>query len=112
MSRNHTLSEVSINSPRTVESVLRAESCAVLALHRIAHVGWAETSVPYRRGRLQPGGSYVLICIEGEGRILLDGRWQRCRPGMACLAPPRVPNAFHAISGKQWRFCWVRYHEP
>ena len=31
---------------------------------------------------------------------------------MACLAPPRVPNAFHAIPGKRWKFCWVRYSEP
>jgi AraC-like DNA-binding protein len=31
---------------------------------------------------------------------------------MACLAPPRVLNAFHAVPGHRWHFCWVRYFEP
>ncbi len=112
MSEKHSLRDVSFNNRGTTESILRAEQCGVLALHRIAHVGWIETPAPFRRVRLQPGGSYVLVCIAGEGRILLDGRWQTCRPGMACLAPPRAPNAFHAVPGKRWHFCWVRYSEP
>ena len=34
-----------------------------------------------------------------SGRVLLDGRWQTSRAGVACLAPPRVLNAFHAVPG-------------
>jgi hypothetical protein len=31
---------------------------------------------------------------------------------MACLAPPHVLHAFHAIARKRWGFCWVRYEQP
>jgi AraC-like DNA-binding protein len=106
------LSEISRDSPHTTQAKVTAEQCRVLALHRIAHVGWAETPAPYRRVRVQPSGSYVHVSLAGEGRILLDGRWQICRPGMACLAPPRILNAFHAVPGHRWHFCWVRYDEP
>ena len=53
-----------------------------------------------------------MVCHEGRGRILLDGRWQTSRAGVACLAPPRVLNAFHAVAGSRWRFAWIRYDEP
>lgn len=104
--------EVTIDGPRSRIVMVRAESCPALKLHRIAHVGWAEAHAPYCRVRLQPGGSYLLVSLEGEGRILLDGRWQLCRPGTVSLAPPRVLNAFHAVPGRVWTFCWVRYDEP
>lgn len=107
-----TWQEVTLANPATREEKLTARACPVLSLHRIAHLGWNETPAPYRIVRLQPTGSYVLVCLSGEGRILLDGRWQRCLPGTACLAPPRILNAFHAVPGKQWHFCWVRYDEP
>ncbi len=113
MSKTHQdLRETTVNGTRTQLAMLTAEHCAPLRLHRIAHVGWADAAVPFRRVRLQPSGSYVLVCVSGEGRILLDGRWQHCRQGMACLAPPRVLNAFHSVPGKRWRICWVRYDEP
>jgi AraC-like DNA-binding protein len=48
-------------------------------------------------------------CFGWEGRILVDGRWQKCRAGMACLLPPHLLNAFHAVPGKPWDFVWVRY---
>ena len=31
--------------------------------------------------------------------------------GLPNLAPPRVLNAFHAVSGKPWTFAWVRFDE-
>lgn len=102
----------SVNAPDTRETVLRAADCPLLTQHRIAHLGWMETGAPFERIRLNPDGSYVLLCLAGEGRILLDGRWQRSRPGSVSLAPPRVLNAFEAIPGKPWHFCWVRYAEP
>ncbi len=36
------------------------------------------------------------IVVDGEGRVLLEGRWQRVGPGTMCLAPPRVLNALVA----------------
>lgn len=68
--------------------------------------------MPYARVRLRPAGSFFLEAAQGEGRILLDGRWQRLRAGELCMAPPRVLNAFHAVPGRRWTFAWVRCDEP
>jgi len=92
-------------------SLARAD-CPELAVHRIMHLGLADVAAPYRRVRLRPTGSFVMVGHEGRGRILLDGRWQTSRAGVACLAPPRVLNAFHAVAGARWQFAWIRYDEP
>ncbi|HVR36326.1 MAG TPA: AraC family transcriptional regulator [Methylomirabilota bacterium] len=106
------LSETHIVGSRTHQTIVRAEDCHALRLQQIAHVGIADARVPYRMVRTSLKGAYLLACFSGEGRILLDGRWQICRAGMACLAPPHVPHAFHAIPKSRWGFCWVRYHQP
>lgn len=93
----------------TREQIVRAADCATLASQGIAHVGLADAAVPYSMVRTDLPGAYFLGCFAGEGRILLDGRWQRCTAGMACLAPPHVLHAFHAVPGKRWGFAWVRY---
>lgn len=89
----------------------RAPVCAALGQHQIAHVGVAEASSPYRMVRTRQSGTYLLACFGGEGRILVDGRWQRCRAGTACLLPPHILNAFQAVPGSVWKFCWVRYQQ-
>lgn len=107
-----TLSETSIDGPRTRRWFVEAKDCAELAACRIARLGFDEARAPYRRVRLRPEGSFFLDCVEGHGRILLDGRWQRLGAGAVCMAPPRVLNAFHAAPGQRWSFAWVRYDEP
>ena len=93
----------------THEQIVRVPDCISLATHGIAHVGVADAAAPYTMVRTDLPGSHFLACFSGEGRILLDGRWQRCVAGMACLAPPHVLHAFHAVPGKRWGFAWVRY---
>jgi AraC-like DNA-binding protein len=78
----------------------------------MARLGIEDAFAPYERVRMHPGGSFIMVCVEGKGRALLDGRWQTIAAGWACMAPPRVPNAFHALPGARWRFVWVRYDEP
>ncbi len=87
-------------------------ACALLHQHQIAHVGICRAVTPYRVVRNRQSGSYFLACLRGEGVILIDGRWQRCRAGTGCLLPPRMLNAFHAVPGSAWEFCWVRYQQP
>lgn len=87
-------------------------ACALLHQHQIAHVGICRARTPYRIVRSRQSGTYFMACFGGEGRILVDGRWQRCRAGQACLLPPRILNAFHAVPGRAWEFCWVRYQQP
>ena len=92
-------------------SVARDE-CPELGVHRISRLGLADAAAPYARVRLRPTGSFVLVGHAGRGRMLLDGRWQSASRGVACLAPPRVLNAFHAVPGSRWEFAWIRYEEP
>ncbi len=106
------LTETTIDGPRTRRWALEASDCPALSAHLIAWLGIDEVAVPYRRVRVHPGGSFVMVCLEGAGCVLLDGRWQMVGAGWACMAPPRVLNAFHAVPGNRWRFCWVRYQEP
>lgn len=104
--------ETTIDGARTERWSLDAKQCPDLAEHHIAWLGLDTVHAPYRRVRLAPSGSFFLACLEGEGRVFLEGRWQRITAGQLCLAPPRVLNAFHAVPGRRWSFAWVRYHEP
>ncbi len=104
--------EATVDGPKTTRWVLEAVECKTLAIHRIAHLGIEDAVAPYERVRLHPSGSFIMICVEGSGRVWLDGRWQNIGKGTACIAPPRVPNAFHALPGRKWRVLWLRYHEP
>ncbi len=108
----HDLTETTLDGTKTRRWVVEAHQCAEMRTHRIARLGFDEAVPPYRRVRMSPTGSFVLACARGEGSILLDGRWQRVRPGMVCLAPPRVLNAFEATGRGKWCFAWVRYEEP
>jgi len=95
--------------PNTHERIVRAQDCPALAPHGIAHVGLADAVAPYTMVRTDLPGTYFLACFSGRGRIHLDGRWQRCTSGMACLAPPHVLHAFYAVPQHHWGFAWVRY---
>lgn len=86
--------------------------CPALAHHQIAHVGVCLARHPYRVVRTRQSGSYFIACFGGQGRILVNGRWQTCRAGMACLLPPHILNAFHAVPGSPFEFAWVRYDQP
>ena len=104
--------ETTVDGARTRRWSIDVKQCPDLAEHHIAWLGLDTVYAPYRRVRLSPSGSFLLACLEGEGRVLLEGREQRVTAGQLCLAPPRVLNAFHAVPGKPWVFAWVRYHEP
>ena len=103
--------ETTVDGPRTRRWSLDAKQCPELATHRIAWLGIDTVYSPYARVRLAPSGSFFLACLEGEGRIWLEGRWERVTAGSLCLAPPRVLNAFHAVPGRRWTFAWLRYEE-
>jgi AraC-like DNA-binding protein len=104
--------ETTVDGPRTRRWSLEGKQCPELGQHHIAWLGCDTVYAPYRRVRLAPSGSFVLACLEGEGRMFLEGCWQRVTAGQLCLAPPRVLNAFHAVPGRKWSFAWIRYQEP
>lgn len=106
------LQEITRDGPKTRRWLLEVGQCRALSIHRIARLGIEEAKAPYERVRLSPKGSFIMICLGGRGRVLLDGHWHTVSAGTACLAPPRVPNAFHALKGSPWHFIWARYDEP
>ncbi len=106
------LSETHILGADTREWKVRAQECPPLSGHHIAHVGVANAVAPYEMVRMDLSGTYLLSCFGGKGRILLDGRWQLCKEGWACLAPPHAQLAFRAEPGTKWEFTWVRYQQP
>lgn len=117
------LSETDIRSNRSSLRVVRADAtdarpwlasapvCTALAHHAIRHLAVADMPAPFRIVRTRLGGSYFLASFGGEGRVLIDGRWKRCRPGSAVLLPPGTLQSFHTPARGRWQFCWVRYQE-
>lgn len=104
--------DTTVNGPRSRCWVLDKQDCSELAVLHLARVGIDAAQAPYRRVRLRPAGSFLMATLEGEGRVLLEGRWQKVTPGTMCLAPPRVLNALVASEERPWKFAWVRYDEP
>lgn len=86
--------------------------CPALTQHQIAHLGVCHAVAPYRIVRTKQSGTYFLACFGGRGRFLVEGRWQPCGAGTACLLPPHILNAFYAEPGAPWEFVWVRYEQP
>ena len=61
--------------------------------------------------RIKPLFSQILVCVSGEGIILLDGRWHLCRPGTAYITPAHAKHAYFAAPGKSWEFSWIIYQD-
>jgi AraC-like DNA-binding protein len=118
------LTDVTVHSPHTqshgvkalnVESRPWIESfptCPILNQYQILHLGVQKTAAPTRIVRTNQTTSYFLACIKGKGRVLIDGSWRICREGYACFLPAYTLNAFEALPGNKWEFCWVCYLRP
>jgi AraC-like DNA-binding protein len=117
------LSETDIRPPNAETVMIRADAsdsrawladaavCPALTHHQIRHLAVARMPSPFEIVRTRLGGSYFLACFGGEGRVLVDGRWTKCRPGHAVLLPPGTLHAFQTTPDRTWDFCWVRYQE-
>jgi AraC-like DNA-binding protein len=105
--------DITRNGRGTRQRVLEATACCPpLAVHRISRVGIEWATPGFQRVRVRPSGSFIMAVCEGSGRILLDGSWQTIRAGTACMAPPRILNAFESKGDSKWVIAWVRYDEP
>lgn len=100
------------NGRGTVCWFLTPEQCPLLTSYHIARLGINDATYGFERVRLHPGGSFFMETSGGEGRILLEGKWQRLKAGEVTMAPPRVLNAFYTPKGKRWCAGFVRYDEP
>jgi AraC-like DNA-binding protein len=118
------LTDVSIHSPRARMRGVKAlntewrpwiadfPECPALNHYQIIHVGIMEAVSPTRVVRTKQTTTYFLACFGGKGRVLIDGRWRICGAGFACLLPAHTLNAFEAVPGVPWKFCWVCYQQP
>jgi AraC-like DNA-binding protein len=118
------LVDVTVHSPRTKMRGVRATHVELrpwiadfpishtLDQYSMVHIGIQEAIAPTRIVRTKQTTTYFLACFGGRGRVLIDGRWRVCREGLACLLPAHTLNAFEAIPGARWEFCWVCYHRP
>jgi len=118
------LVDVTIHGPRTRMRGVRAPNvesrpwiedfpiCQALTQYQILHIGIQEAFAPTRIVRTKQTTTYFLACIGGRGRVLIDGRWRICKQGFACLLPAHTLDAFEAIPGVKWEFCWVCYQRP
>jgi AraC-like DNA-binding protein len=118
------LTDVTIHGPRTRMRGVRAVNaelrpwienfpeCPALNQYQVIHVGVTETAAPMKIVRTKQTTTYFLACFGGRGHVLIDGRWRVCKEGFACLLPAHTLNAFEAIRGMKWEFCWVCYQRP
>ncbi len=86
-------------------------TCALLAKYHISHVGIMHAQAPFHISRVDQSGTFMMACQQGEGLVMVDGKWETLGAGQACLLPPFVKNSFRCIAGKTWSFSWVRYLE-
>lgn len=115
------LVDVTVHSPRTRMRGVQATKvdprpwiegfpvCQALNQYQMIHIGIQETHAPMKIVRTKQTTTYFLACINGQGRVLIDGRWRICREGYACLLPAHTLNAFEALPKSNWEFCWVCY---
>jgi len=122
--QNEGLMDVTVHSPRTRLRGVRSPSaelrpwiqdfpvCHALSQYQIIHVGIQEATAPTKIVRTKQTTTYFLACFGGKGLVLIDGRQRICRAGFACLLPAHTLNAFEAVPGSTWQFCWVCYQRP
>ena len=103
---------VRVSANDTRPFIAKSPVCAALGRYCIAHVGVHDASFPFQVVRSHLSGTFFLAGLAGEGRVLADGTWKRVTAGTAFLLLPHMLNAFHAVEGHRWRFCWVRFEEP
>ena len=88
-----------------------APVCELLKTHHIAHVGLMWALPPFEVIRAEASGTFVLVCLEGTGEILIDGSWRKVAQGEICLQPAFAHTGIRAFSEDTWSFAWVRYKE-
>lgn len=85
--------------------------CQSLHQNNLLHVGIMDTTTPYRIVRTKQTSTYFLATFAGKGKVLIDGEWRVCGAGSACLLPAHTLNAFEAVRGSRWKFCWACYDQ-
>ncbi len=95
----------------TRELILGHASCSSLIPYGIQLVGTSEAVVGFRFERVEPSFVQILACLGGEGEVLVDNEWRRCRRGQAYITPQRMPHSYRAVRRSVWKLVWMMYDE-
>ncbi|MBI3830577.1 MAG: helix-turn-helix transcriptional regulator [Planctomycetes bacterium] len=109
---NMDLRDTHMIGARTRERIVSPKACPALAALGIQLTGLSDTHLGFKFVRVKPQMSQVLACLEGSGRVLLDGTWKHCGPGKAYVTPLGALHAYEAPSRGPWRICWVIFEPP
>lgn len=93
----------------TQERMIRSGVCPALVPYDIPLVGIFEARFGFHFSRSNPNFIYLLTCIDGEGEVMVDGRWTPCVPGHSYITPAHASHAYRAVQGKIWKVVWVHY---
>jgi AraC-like DNA-binding protein len=92
---------------RTRERMIGAAASGVVAEAGVSLLGVSDARRGFEFVRNVSTIAQVLACLEGEGRVLVDGTWKRCTTGRVYVTPPGKLHAYHAT--RAWRVCWVSW---
>ena len=105
------LFETHILGAKTREWLVSARQVSAFKFTQTKFAGYSDARSGYRFVRHSPTFSQILACTEGEGRVLVDGEWQRCPAGHVYVTAPRALCAYEIKPGCQWKICWVIFEE-
>jgi AraC-like DNA-binding protein/quercetin dioxygenase-like cupin family protein len=103
------LREIHAHGASTREQLVSARQVKGLATAGILFAGYSDAGPGFRFVRHSPAFGQILACTEGEGRVLIEGTWQRCPPGHAYITAPNALCAYESKPTNRWQVCWVIY---
>jgi AraC-like DNA-binding protein len=95
----------------TREWLVSARQVPAFKFTRTKFAGYSEARRGYRFVRRTPAFGQILACTGGEGRVLVDGEWQRCPAGHVYITPTQALCAYEIQSKTPWRVCWVIFDD-
>ena len=104
---NMNLCETNSIGVHTRECIIGPQRCPLLAAMGIRLAGWSLAKKGFCFVRRHPDMVQYLVCIDGEGQVMLDGQWKPCWQAMAYITPARQFHAYLAKSNTPWWVAWV-----
>lgn len=109
---HNNLTEIHSIGARTRERIVTDAQCPAFSSHGMLSAGISDAVDGFKWLRPNPDFSLLMVCSDGSGEALVDGRMRRFASGMAYVAPPRIGHAYQALRRGQWRVCWLIYKDP
>lgn len=96
----------------TAERYVVRGACPPLVATPILLAGLTDAGRGYCMIRVGPTFEQLVVCVGGQGQVLVEGSWRPCRAGQAYLCPLGANHAFHTVGARRWQFCWILYNPP